>query len=78
MIAWAIAASLGISRDVLDERRVDLEGADREALQVTERGVAGPEIVDRRSDAEALSACSLAAARLGLRMMLLSVSSSSR
>ena len=37
-----------------DERAVDLEPVDREALQVAEDGVAGPEVVNRELDAELL------------------------
>src|SRR6266850_4136876 len=35
---------------VLDERAVDLDAVDREALQVSQRGVAGAEVVDREVD----------------------------
>src|SRR5690606_25122303 len=36
---------------VVDERLVDLEDVDREALQVAERRVARPEVVDRQPHA---------------------------
>ena len=39
--------------DLVDEGAVDLERVDRELLQATEGGVAGPEIVDREVDAQA-------------------------
>ena len=56
---------VGVGRDVLDERLVDLEGADREALEVAERGVAGPEVVDREPDAEAIERVQLGDRLLG-------------
>src|SRR5690348_257869 len=40
--------------DVIDERLVDFENVDREALQIAERGVPGAEIVDRETNAERL------------------------
>src|SRR6056297_3134134 len=43
-----------VVRDVADERLVDLERADRKALEIGERRVAGAEIVDREVDAEAV------------------------
>ena len=39
-------------RDAGDERAVDLQDVDREALEVAQRRVAGPEVVDREMDAE--------------------------
>jgi hypothetical protein len=36
------------------ERLVDLDGVEREAVQVAERGIAGPEVVDGQLDAVAL------------------------
>ena len=42
------------SAHIVDERLVDLEDVDREALQVSERRVAGAEIVDRETNAERL------------------------
>src|SRR6185369_6511006 len=38
--------------DAGDERAVDLQDVDREALEVAQRRVAGPEVVDREMDAE--------------------------
>src|SRR5262249_62198432 len=45
---------VGVARDVLDERAVDLHAVDREALEIAERGVARAEVVDRYRDAERL------------------------
>ena len=36
------------------ERPVDLEHVDREPVEVAERGISGPEVVDREPDAERL------------------------
>jgi hypothetical protein len=49
-----------VARDPVDERLVDLEHVHREALQVGERRVAGPEVVDGQRTPSALSACSRA------------------
>ena len=38
--------------DVLDEATVDLDLVEREALQIAQRGVAGPEIVHRDTNAK--------------------------
>src|SRR6476659_1218486 len=39
-------------QQVLDEAAVDLQLVERETLQITERGIARPEIVERNADAE--------------------------
>jgi hypothetical protein len=39
---------------LVDERLVDLEDGDREALQVRQRGVARAEVVERQVDAQVL------------------------
>src|SRR3954463_6138578 len=38
--------------EIMDEAAVDLQFVEREALQITERGIAGAEIVERDADAE--------------------------
>ena len=40
--------------DALDERLVDLQAVQRHPAQVAQRGVAGPEVVDRQLDPEVL------------------------
>ena len=46
--------ALLVALSTRDERAVDLQRVDREALQVGERGVAGAEVVDRDAHAELL------------------------
>src|SRR5207245_7012947 len=46
--------SVGIVRDVADERMIDLQRVDRESLQIAQRGLAGVEVVERNADAELL------------------------
>ena len=41
-----------VRQDIVDERLVDLERADRQTPQVGERGVAGAEVVQRDLDAQ--------------------------
>ena len=41
-----------VRQDIVDERFVDLERADRQTPQVGERGVAGAEVVQRDLDAQ--------------------------
>ena len=48
----------------LDERAIDLEDVDWEAVEVAQRGVAGAEVVDRQRDAE-LAQCLQHTERLG-------------
>jgi len=36
--------------DVLDEAAVDFQRVDAELLQVTERGITGPEVIERDTD----------------------------
>ena len=53
--SWTrVLGQRGRARDRARERAVDLEAVDRELLEVGERGVAGPEVVDGDSDAELL------------------------
>ena len=49
-----------------DERAVDLEDVDRELAEVAERGVAGPEVVDREPHAEGLEAAQGRHRRVGV------------
>src|SRR5690606_13837799 len=55
-----------IGGDVLDERLVDLERLDREALEVQRRRVAGAEVVDREADAETVERLQLGDRLLGV------------
>ena len=50
-----------------DEGLVDLQGADREALEVSQRGVAGTEVVHRQLEAEVAQARAHAEDPLGVR-----------
>ena len=52
---------LGVGGHVPDERAVDLDDVHGKAFQVTERGVAGTEIVDRHFQAKALQGMQLPA-----------------
>ena len=54
MIARTIAASSASPADVLDERAIDLQRVEREALEVVERAVACSEIVHGEREAEFL------------------------
>ena len=56
MIARTMAASSGVGRDVADERPVDLQLVDREALEVAQARVAGAEVVDRQAHAHLAAA----------------------
>jgi len=53
-------AVLHVVADALHERAVDLEGIDREPLEVAERGIAGAEVVDGELDPEGLEGLELA------------------
>src|SRR5665213_3070771 len=44
----------GVTADAGDERAVDLQGVDGEALEIGQGGVAGAEVVDRDAHAELL------------------------
>src|SRR5438105_1996333 len=46
----------GVRTEPGDEAPVDLEGVDREAFEVAERGVAGAEVVDRQPYADVFQA----------------------
>ena len=54
-----------IGGDVLNEGLVDLERLDREALEVKQRRIAGAEVVDRQTDAEAIQRLQLGDRLLG-------------
>ena len=47
---------VGIAHEPDDERLVDLQLVHRQPLQVGERGIAGPEVVDRQADAHPVQA----------------------
>jgi hypothetical protein len=51
--------------NVLDKAAIDLDHVDGEFLQVTERGVAGAEVVHRQGQAQALEAAELVAGVVG-------------
>ena len=78
MTARASAASLPPRSSRVDERLVDLQDVEREALQVAERRVAGAEIVDRQPHAQRLERLQRGRARRRCRCIsTLSVNSSS-
>ena len=56
-----------VGGDVADELLVDLEGVDRQALEVGKRGIAGAEVVDREGDADRLQAPQRRDRLLGVR-----------
>src|SRR5439155_22528880 len=45
-----------VAAEPADERAVDLDDVEREALEVSERGVAGPEVVERQPHTDVLEA----------------------
>ena len=53
VIAWTIAVEPERAQQLLDERAVDLDLVEREALQIAEARIAGAEIVERDADAHA-------------------------
>ena len=57
---------LRVRAQPVDERTVHLDCFDREALQVPERRVAGPEVVDAEPDSQALERRDRAHGRLGV------------
>ena len=53
------AGAVSTVADVVDERAVDLQAVDRQAVKIRERGEAGAEVVDGNGDAQRLQGVQL-------------------
>src|SRR5262245_32383461 len=76
MIARTMALTL-ILGELVDETAVDLDLVEREALQVAERGIAGPEIIECIRTPSSRSSCSAFRAASSASINTASVISSS-